>query len=220
MERRRLVLVGIIAVGVLVVPTLGAELGPIFFGIHMIPAVEAGEAGRTWDVSLSLGVGAEFDGSNRVEIHALTDSHLTSFGATVLYRGRLTERLDAGGGVTVLWPFDEEQRLLRPLVEAFAHASVEPSIGTVVSGDLSVSFPVVTFVRRLDGWDLIPLAELPSLSLAATFDVAVNGAFQAQLTLQPVIADTTLLSRPIGRVTDDLLILPSLSGFALYAPPS
>ena len=85
---------------------------------------------------------------------------------------------------------------------------------------LSVSFPVVTFVRRLDGWDLIPLAELPSLSLAATFDVAVNGAFQAQLTLQPVIADTTLLSRPIGRVTDDLLILPSLSGFALYAPPS
>jgi len=220
MKRRRLFCVGIIAVGVLAVPAAGAKLGPIYFGIHMIPAVEGGESGRAWDISLSLGMGAEFDGSNRVEIHALTDSHLTSLGATVLYHGRLTERLDAGGGVTVLWPFDEEQRLLRPLVEAFAHASVEPSLGTAVRGDLSVSFPVMTFVRRSDGWALIPLAELPSLSLGATFDVAVNGAFQAQLTLQPVITDTTLLDRPIGCVTDDLLVLPSLSGYALYAPSS
>jgi len=33
-----------------------------------------------------------------------------------------------------------------------------------------------------------------------------------------VIVDTTQLERPIGRLTDNLLILPSLSGFALYAP--
>jgi hypothetical protein len=198
---------------------VGVEFGPIFFGVHGIPSVEAGEGGRTWDLSLSIGLGAEFDAMNRLEVHVLTDSHLTSLGATALYHGQLTERLSGGVGATILWPLGEGQRLLRPLVEAFAHTTFEHQFGSSVGGEVSLSFPMVTLARRPDRWDLIPLAELPSLSFAAVFDVAVDGALRAQVTLQPVIVDTTQLERPIGRLTDNLLVLPSLSGFALYAPP-
>ena len=219
MKRRRLLAVLILAVGLPAASAAnGAELGPIFFGFHLIPAVEADDAGRAWDLSLSIGLGATFDASNTMEIHLLTDSHLTSLGATALYDGRLTERLDAGVGLTVLWPFDEAQRLLRPLVEGFAHATFHPSLSATVEGELSLAFPVVTLVQ-VDGWKLLPLAELPSVSVAAMFDIAENGALQAQMTLQPVITDTTQLERPIGRLTDDLLVLPSFSGYALYAPP-
>ena len=211
-----------LAVGTLVSPAaVGVGIGPIFFGVHAIPSVEAGENGRTWDLSLSMGLGIKFDTSNRIEIHALSDSRLTSFGATVLYHGRLTEQLTAGLGATALWPLGGEGRLLQPLqplVEAFAHATFEHSIGSAVEGQVALSFPVATFARRSDQWDLIPLAELPSISFAAVLDVAPDGALRGQITFQPVIVDTTQLERPIGRLTDNLLILPSLSGFALYAP--
>jgi len=196
---------------------LAASFGQIYFGIHFIPAVEAGEGMRLWDVSLSLGFGAELNASNRLEFHALTDSHLTSLGATALYYGRLSQSLSGGMGATILWPFDGGQRLLQPLIEAYAHATVAGPIAQIV-GELALSFPILTVVRRANEWDVIPLAELPSLSLAALFDVAVNGALQAQITLQPVIIDTTQLERPIGRLTDNLLVLPSISGFALYRP--
>jgi len=220
MTRRLLISAAVLAGGLLSgLSASGAEVGPIYFGFHLIPNVEASDGGRAWDLSLSLGLGVESDDSNRVEIHALTDSHLTTLGATVLYEGGLSDRLSVGAGLTVLWPFDTAQRLLRPLVEGFAHATFRPTVGTPVRGELSLSLPVVSAVQRVDGWDLVPLADLPSLSMAAAFDIAENGALQAQITLQPVIIDTTAFERPIGRVTDDLLIIPSFSRFALYGPP-
>jgi hypothetical protein len=213
-------MVCVLAACVLAGPAAGGVVfGPIVFGVHGIPSVEAGAGGRTWDLSLSLGLGVEFDPLNWLEVHVLTDSHLTSLGATALYHARLTERLSGGLGTTILWPLGEGQKLLQPLVEAFAHATFEHPIGSSTDGEVSLSFPMMTLARRPDKWDLIPLAELPSLSLAAVFDIAASGAVRAQVTLQPVIVDTTQLERPIGRLSDNLLVLPSLSGFALYAPP-
>jgi len=214
---KRAILFIVLALTLTSTSALATNLGPIFLGVHFIPAVQAGERGRLWDVSLSLGLGVQFDGSNRIEVHALTDSHVTSLGATVLYEGRLGDRLSGGAGVTILWPFEGGQRLLQPLVEAYAHATLAGPVAGI-RGELGLSFPVVTVVRREESWETIPLAELPSLSLAVEFDIAVNGSFQTRITLQPVILDTTQLKRPIGRLTDNLLILPSISGYALYGP--
>ena len=85
-----------------------------------------------------------------------------------------------------------------------------------IEGLIGLSFPAVTAVRRETGWEVIPLAELPSLSLGAEFGIAADGAFRTQITLQPVIIDTTLLTRPVGRLTDNLLVLPSVSSYVLY----
>jgi hypothetical protein len=72
--------------------------------------------------------------------------------------------------------------------------------------------------KRTDRWAIFPLADLPSIGLAADVRLRENGSLKLQLTLQPVIADTTALIDPFGRVTDDLLILPMLSAFARYVP--
>ncbi len=192
--------------------------GPISIGVHFIPAVEADESGRNWDVSLSFGLGLTLDETNAFEAHVLTDSQLTSLGLTVLYQGSISDRFTAGAGLTILWPFDEQQRLLRPLIEGFGQAVTRYPIGPILRGELSVVFPVLTAAYRTDGWRLIPLAELPSLSAAAEVDFADDAAFQTELTLQPVITDTTLLERPIGRMSDHLLVLPLFSGMLRYMP--
>jgi hypothetical protein len=198
--------------------TRGVEVGPISIGVHLIPSVDATEGGRPWDVSLSLGLGLTLDTSNRFEFHAVTDSRLTSLGMTGLYHGRLTDRFSAGAGVTILWPLGEGQTLLRPLLEAFGHATAEYLLGPIFRGEFSLAFPLITAAYRLDEWRIIPLAELPSLSASGEVDLAEDAAFQAQLTLQPVIVDTTLLQRPIGRVGDTLLVLPSISGLLRFMP--
>ncbi|MGB2983801.1 MAG: hypothetical protein WBC63_08095 [Candidatus Bipolaricaulia bacterium] len=197
---------------------VGVEFGPISLGFHFIPAVEAGEGNRNWDVSFSFGVGLTLDDANGFEVHALTDSHLTSFGLTALYNGRIADRMTGGVGLTVLWPFDEAQRLLKPLLEAFAHAEATTPLGPIFRGELAVSFPLLTIAERMEGWAFIPLAELPSLAVAGEFNFADDAVFQGQFTLQPVITDTTQLERPIGRLSDNLLVLPLVSGFMRYMP--
>lgn len=215
---KRALLFAAVAIVIAGMTTNAVEIGPISLGVHLIPSVEAAEEVRPWDMSLSLGIGLTLDASNRFEFHAMTDSQLTSLGITAIYYGRLTDRLTAGTGITVLWPLGEGQTLLKPLVEAFAHATTEYELGPIFRGEFSLSFPLLTAAYRLDEWRFIPLAELPSLSAAGEVDLADDAAFQAQLTLQPVIVDTTLLQRPIGRVSDYLLILPSISGLLRFMP--
>ena len=215
---KRAFLVAAVATAIVGATVKGAEVGPISIGVHLIPSVEAAEEVRPWDMSLSLGVGITLDGSNRFELHAVTDSQLTSLGMTALYYGRLTDRLTAGTGITILWPLGEGQTLLKPLLEAFAHATTEYWLGPIFRGEFGLSFPLLTAAYRLDEWRIIPLAELPSLSAAGEVDLADDAAFQAQLTLQPVIVDTTLLQRPIGRVGDNLLVLPSISALLRFMP--
>ena len=194
------------------------DFGPLTVGVHVIPAVEAGEGDRHWDLSLSLGIGLTLDVPNRFEIHALTDSHLTSLGLTALYYGRITDRLTGGGGVTVLWPLGEQQKLLKPIVEAFALAAVEYTLGPILRGGFEVSFPLLAVAHRLEGWEIIALAELPSFSLMSEFDVSDGSVFRGRATLQPVITDTTLLESPIWPIGDNLLVLPSFSGYIRFLP--
>ena len=215
---KRALLFAVVATVIAGMTTNGVEIGPISLGVHLIPSVEATEEVRPWDVSLSIGLGFTLDASNRFELHAMTDSQLTSLGMTAIYYGRLTDRLTAGTGITILWPLGEGQALLKPLLEAFAHATTEYELGPIFRGEFSLSFPLITAAYGLDEWRFIPLAELPSLSAAGEVDLADDTAFQAQLTLQPVIVHTTLLQRPIGRVSDNLLVLPSLSGLLRFMP--
>jgi len=194
------------------------QFGPVFLGAHFIPAVEADEGGRHWDVSLSFGLGLTLDEANAFEVHVLTDSQLTSLGLTVLYQGTISQRISAGAGLTVLWPFDEEQRLMHPLIEGFGHAVARYQMGPILRGELSLTFPLLTAAHVSDKWEIIPLAELPSLSGAAEFDFAEDAVLQGQLTFQPVITDTTELQRPIGRLSDNLLVLPLASVVVRYMP--
>jgi len=64
----------------------------------------------------------------------------------------------------------------------------------------------------------VPLAELPSLAVAADIRLAETGFLKLQMTIQPVITDTTILDHPFGRITDDLLVLPTLSALVRFEP--
>lgn len=195
------------------------NLGPLTIGVHIIPSVEepVGED-RNWDMSLSIGVGLTLDEANRFELHALTDSHLTSLGFTAQYFGRVSDRMNAGAGLTILWPLGEGQQLLRPLLEAFAHGESEYQLGPILRGSIGFAFPLVAAAYRLDAWDVIALADLPSLTLAGDVDLESDTFFRGKLTLQPVVTDTTLLERPMGRISDRLLVLPTVSGYLRFLP--
>ena len=209
----------VLAVALACVAVSAVDFGPLTVGIHIIPAVEAGEGeDRLWDVSLSLGVGLTLDASNRFEVHALTDSQLTSLGMTALYYGRVTDRLTSGVGFMILWPLGAEQELLKPILEAFAHGTGEYTLGPILRGEIGFSVPLLAAAHRMEGWEVIALAELPSLSLAGEFNFEDDAVVRSQLTLQPVITDTTLLKRPIGRISERLLVLPSISGYVRFFP--
>jgi len=219
---RRTTLLGVLAIALITGLPCGTaravDFGPLTVGIHLIPAVEASEERRNWDMSLSLGMGLTLDEWNRFEVHALTDSHLTSLGFTALYFGRLSERLTAGAGLTVLWPLGESQKLLKPVLEAFAHSTGDFGIGPITSGIVGVTFPLVAVAYRADGWDVIALAELPSLSLGADVELETDTFLRSQLTFQPVVIDTTLLERPVGRIGEHLLVIPTVSNYLRFLP--
>jgi hypothetical protein len=192
--------------------------GPVAFGFHLIPSIEKQDGRRAWDLSLSLGITVTFSSVDSLEFSAITDSGLTALGTTVTYHRDVTDHVGLGAGVTVLWPITSSEELQTPLFESFARASFHDNITTGVSGEISSSLPFLTVANTADGWSIIPLAELPSLALASDIHLAAHGSLKLQLTLQPVITDTTLLVEPFGRVTDDLLILPMLSAFTRFLP--
>jgi len=215
---KRSIALAVVALLLAAAPAMAVQFGPISIAAHFIPNVEAGDEGRHWDVSLAVGFGLTLDEIHAFEIHVLTDSQLTSLGTTVLYRGTITQRLQAGLGLTVLWPFDEQERLLKPVIEAYAHARTHALLGPIFRGELSTSLPLLTLAPQVEGWDIAPLADMPSLSAAAEVDLSDDAVFQGKLTLQPIIVDTTQLVRPIGRVSDNLLVLPLASGILRYMP--
>ena len=215
---KRAILLATLAIALSSAAAQAVNFGPLTVGFHLIPAVEATDKGRNLDMSLSIGMGLILDESHRFEIHALTDSHLTSLGFTALYFGRAAERFEAGIGLTILWPLGEGQVLLRPLLEAFAHGDAEYDIGPVARGQIGFSFPLIAVAHRLEGWNVIALAELPSLSLGVDVDLVEDTVFRSALTFQPVVTDTTLLERPVGRISDNLLILPTVSGYLRFLP--
>lgn len=194
------------------------DLGSISLGFHLIPAVEKTDDQRTLDLALSLGATAILNPIHSVKFLVMIDSRPTSLGTSVRYRYKVTEFSSVGAEFALLWPFESEQRLLKPLISSYAHASTRREVSQDLRGEAAVSFPLITLAPQFDGWEIVPFAELPTLSLAGDVDFHENGGLGAQLTLQPVITDTTQLDHPIGRITDKLLILPMLSVFLNYGP--
>jgi len=154
---------------------MAADFGPIIIGAHFIPGVEATSSGRPWDFSISFGVGIEFDEQNSAEVHVVTDSHVTSVGLWGHFETLINERFGVGAGGTILWPIANQETFLQPVIETYARASVQWDSGAVTSGDLDVSFPIVTLADRGDHWDVIPLASLPSVSAGGGRSVRRRG---------------------------------------------
>ncbi|MDD5264134.1 MAG: hypothetical protein PHU43_04765 [Candidatus Bipolaricaulis sp.] len=199
--------------------TTGAlGLGSVSIGIHLTPAIDRVEGRRAWDLSLSLSGVAVLGTSDSVECTVVVDSGPTTLGTIAEYRHDATSRFSAGVGVAILWPFSQDERLLAPIIESFAHAAVHGVIVDPLSGELSFSFPAVTIANPGDGWKLVPFSGLPALSASVIVAPISSAGFEAHLTLQPVLVDTTVFTDPIGRLTDDLLLLPTVSGYLHYFP--
>lgn len=130
----------------------------------------------------------------------------------------MTSTVALGGGLTALWPITSDTKLQTPLFESFARADAATSFTPGVSGEISASLPVLTLAKTTDHWAIMPLAELPSLALAGDIALATHGTLKLEVTLQPVVTDTTALVEPFGRVTDDLLILPMFSAYTRFVP--
>jgi hypothetical protein len=203
----------------LVVPAVNAvELGTISLGFHLNPALEVEDGPRTWDLSLSLSVGAKVGTSSSVELVLVVDSGPSSLGATFSYYRHLTDPFTVGAGLNMFWRFETEETLVRTVISSFAHASARTNLFTDFVGEAGLSFPLMTFARQTTGWEILPLAELPAIHLAGEWQAFASAALQGRLTLQPVIIDTTQFEDPIGRISEDLLVLPTYSAFLRFMP--
>ncbi len=198
--------------------TTAVELGSMSFGFHFSPAVEMQGERRVWDLSMSFGVTIDVDQSNEFEFLVIMDSSPTSLGTSISYRLSPTEPFVVGAGLTSLWAFDSDWKLVGPVIGSFVHATACGNISLDLHGAAGTSFPLVTLAPGTDGWEMLPLVELPSLFLSVEGTVADQLALQGRVTLQPVIVDTTQFEHPLGRITDDLLILPTFSTFVRFSP--
>ena len=213
MIRRAALLTVLISLASLV-SAFAVELGPISLGIHVTPSVERTEERRTWDAVFSLSAVADLTEHSSLEMLIITDSGLTGLGTGVSYRHALTEPFSVGAGLSILWQFEE--KLLHPIIGTFALAGVEDAMQSGLSGRAELSFPLLTLARQFGGWEVLPLAELPTVILHGNLDLGNRGGVEARVTLQPVIVETTILTNPLGVISDDLLIVPTLSGFIRY----
>ncbi len=203
----------------LVVPIANAvEFGSISLAFHLNPALEAEDGRHAWDLSLSLGVSATVGTSSSVELVLVVDSLPSSLGATFLYYRDLADPFTVGAGLNVFWRFETEETLVRTVIGSFAHASARTDLFTDFVGEAGLSFPLITFARQIAGWEILPLTELPTIHLAGEWQGFASTAIQGRITLQPVIIDTTQFEDPIGRISDDLLVLPTYSAFLRFMP--
>ena len=190
------------------------ELGSVLLGFHFNPAVEMQGGRRLWDLSMSFGVTIDVDQSNGLEFLVIMDSSPTSLGTSLSYHRIVTDPLVVGGGFTMLWAFDNNWKLIGPIIGSFAHVAARGNPSPSLRSEAGISFPLLTLSRSADDdWEMLPLVELPSLSLSVESDAIEQLAFQGRLTLQPVIVDTTQLKQPLGRINDALLVVPTFSTF-------
>jgi hypothetical protein len=193
-------------------------LDSVSIGIHLTPAIDRVQGQRAWDLSLSVSGVAALGASDSVECTVVVDSGPTTLGTIAEYRHDVTARFSAGVGVTILWPFSQDEKLLAPIVESFAHATVHGTIVGPLSGELGLSFPAVTIANPGDGWKVVPFSSLPALSASLTVAPISSAEFEAHLTLQPVLVDAAAFTDPIGRLTNNLLLLPTVSSYLHYFP--
>jgi len=219
MKRALILSITIVAALTVVAPLApAADLGPIIIHVHFIPGVEALETDRPWDISFSVGLGITFEDESSLEIHVVTDSHVTSLGLWGHFQARVNDNLGIGAGGTILWPITNQETFLQPVIETYARAEAVWRHDLLTRGSAHLSFPILTLADRGDHWDIVPLASLPSLSIGGSMKFADEAALEGRLTVQPILIDTTTLTRPIGRISDQLLILPTASAGLRYMP--
>jgi len=206
-------------VGLLLCSSWGfaAQLDSISLGFHIIPSIDRADgADRTVDMSLSLGANLILDSENSVDLIVLLDSRPTSLGTSAQFNHRITDSIRAGAGATVLWPFSEEGRLQWPILSAYAHAVARTDFFPEFWGESGLSFPLLTLAHQADTWSLLPLSELPTIYLAGDIRLISEASVQGRLTFQPVLVDTTTLQNPLGRISDELLVITMGSVFLRY----
>jgi len=192
------------------------DLESLSLGFHIIPAVERVDGHRLLDLTLSIGGTLRLDAENSIELLAMIDSGPTSIGTSAQFDHRVTDRLTSGFGFTVLWPFSEGLGLQWPILGTYAHASGRTYFYPELWAEADVSFPLLTLANQAEHWELLPVAELPSIYVAADVRLAEQASLQPRITFQPVITDTTLLNDPLGRISDNLLVLSMGSIFLRY----
>lgn len=195
---------------------LAVQIDSFSLGFHFIPSVEPVEGRRVLDMTMSFGGTLRLDSESTIDLMAITDSGLSSFGVSAQFVHQITDPLKAGFGVTVLWPFSQEFKLEWPILGTYAHASARTYFYPEFWAEMAASFPLLTLANQADGWKLLPLSELPTVHLAADVKLLDAVSLQPRLTFQPVITDTTVLEQPLGRISDDLLIIPMGSIFLRY----
>ena len=215
---KKALLVALAALLLVAAAVNAVELGSISLGFHLNPALEAEDSQRAWGLSLSLGVSVTVGMLSSVELVMVVDSLPSSLGATFLYLRDLTDPFTVGAGLNMFWRFETEETLVRTVIGGFAHASARTNLFADLVGEAGLSFPLITFARQIAGWEILPLAELPAIHLAGEWQALASAAIQGRLTLQPVIIDTTQFEDPIGRISDDLLVLPTYSVFLRFVP--
>jgi len=206
-------------VGLLLCSSLasGVQFDSISIGFHVIPSIERADgADRAMDLSLSIGANLILDSEDSIDMIAILDSQPSSLGTSVQFNHRITDPLRAGLGVTVLWPFSDEQKLQWPILSAFAHAVSRSDFYPEFWGETGLSIPLLTLANQAGAWSLLPLLELPTFYLAGDVRVVPEASIQMRVTFQPVITDTTALLNPIGRISDELLVIWMGSAFLRY----
>lgn len=216
MKRATILAVVLVAFGVL--GAHGVELSSISLGLHLSPAIDASDGRRTWDLSVSFGVVAEVSAKDFMEVLAIIDSQPTTLGLSIGYHYNITDPVTLGGGLNIFWAFSDDEKFVRTLIGSFAHGVLRGELMAPIGGEVGTSLPLLTLARLEDGWTLLPMTELPSLHVAAEWAINAGAAWQGRLTLQPVITDVDQFADPIGRITDNLLILPTYSTFLRYTP--
>ena len=198
--------------------TLGVatQLDSFSVGFHIIPAVERPPSGARVDLSVSFGLSLRLGPSNHLELLALLDSEPSSVGTSLRLVHQATERLRTGFGMSVFWPISQDLDLGSPILSTFAHASNRTPLITNVSADAGISFQLLTLAPFDGRWRLLPLAELPALSLALDLQASDLVIVQPRITVQPLLIDTRSLESPWGRISDDLLLLTTGSLFVRH----
>ena len=213
--------VGVLAVSLIVLGVLGAhgvQLDSISLGLHLSPAIDVADGRRAWDLSVSIGVVAEVTNRDFIEVLAIIDSQPTTLGLSVRYAYNITDPVALGGGLNIFWAFAEDEKFVRTLIGTFAQGVLRGELFAPIWGEVGTSLPLLTLAQLEGGWTFLPMTELPSLHVAAEWLINAQAAWQGRLTLQPVVIDVSQFADPIGRITDNLLILPTYSTFLRYIP--
>lgn len=195
---------------------LATQVDSISVGFHIIPAVERPPSGARVDLSVSFGLSFRLGSRNHLELLALVDSEPSSVGTSLRLLHQATESLRTGLGMSVFWPISQDLQLGSPILGTFAHASNQSPLMTNVSADAGISFQLLTLAPFDGRWTLLPLAELPALSLSLNLQASDLVIIQPRITVQPLLIDTRLLESPWGRVSDHLLLVTTGSLFVRH----